>query len=219
MSGKITQESKKIKKENSKLSKSLNHLLKFLSFIILPAGILLFTRTFFGGGSPDLPTAAVRTVSVIIGMIPSFILALKPNKDRIVGSFLENTMKTSLPIGMIAALGMILLQFLSTKLNISGPALSTMSAAILSSAGILALYKNCKPFTLTNSLLFAGCTLSLVLSMVFGGKWIFMTALSPVQLAVLAFLLFPGFVLYKLTHTNISNTIHLLLQKNQLDPL
>lgn len=199
----------------------INNIQRVASLFLVKTTYSAILAVFFvlwGKEYPIMPIQMSLINALTIG-IPSFILALKPNKDRIVGSFLENSMKTSLPIGIIAALGMILLQVLSTKINIPGPALSTMSAAILSSAGILALYKNCKPFTLANSILFAGCTLSLVLSMVFGGKWIFMTALNPVQLAVLVSLLLAGFVLYKLTHTNISNTIRLLVGKNQLDPL
>lgn len=75
-SGKLSSEAKKIKRDNSKLKKSLNIMLKLLSFIIVPAGILLFAGNFFYGGNKDIALSTVKTVSIIIGMIPEGLILL-----------------------------------------------------------------------------------------------------------------------------------------------
>ena len=66
---KISQEAKKKRKVNSEIMNSLNKIIKILSFIIIPVGILLFFNQVDLEGN-DLKTAIVSTVAALIGMIP-----------------------------------------------------------------------------------------------------------------------------------------------------
>lgn len=182
------------------------------------SAILAVFFVLWGKDYPIMPIQMSLINALTIG-IPSFFLALKPNRERVSGSFLDNAVKTSIPIGMATVAVMILLQAASTVIDIPDPALSTMSAAVLSSAGILALFANCTPFTLSNTILFAGCTIALIGSMLFGGKLIFMTSLTLIQLVVLAVLIASVFGLYKLTKSSVSKTVHQLLLKTQPDVL
>ncbi len=72
---KISQEAKKKRKVNSEIMNSLNKIIKILSFIIIPVGILLFFNQVDLEGN-DLKTAIVSTVAALIGMIPEGLVLL-----------------------------------------------------------------------------------------------------------------------------------------------
>ena len=70
---KISSEAKYVKKVNSEIMKSLNKIIKILSIIILPIGLILFFSQ-----AKDMPynEAIVKTVAAVIGMIPEGLVLL-----------------------------------------------------------------------------------------------------------------------------------------------
>lgn len=72
---KIANEAKKLKKHESKLNQSLNMILKYISIIIVPLGILLFLKQYLYGNL-GFNDAIVSTVAAIIGMIPEGLVLL-----------------------------------------------------------------------------------------------------------------------------------------------
>lgn len=74
-SSKIIQEAKKYKGITSDLKKSIDTILKIISFIIIPLGILLFTNQYFMLHF-SLKEAVVKTVAALIGMIPEGLVFL-----------------------------------------------------------------------------------------------------------------------------------------------
>lgn len=72
---KIANEAKKLKKHDSKLNQSLNMILKYISIIIVPLGILLFLKQYLYGNL-SFNDAIVSTVAAIIGMIPEGLVLL-----------------------------------------------------------------------------------------------------------------------------------------------
>jgi cation-transporting ATPase E len=72
---KITSEAKEFKKHNSELRNSLNAILKVISIIIVPMGILLFYKQYVIVGS-DLRTSVVSMVAAVLGMIPEGLVLL-----------------------------------------------------------------------------------------------------------------------------------------------
>ena len=87
---KISAEAKYIKKVNSEIMITLNRIIKFLTFVILPLGIIMLLRqyfmpadveqemvkTLFGSVSPALQQAVVNTVASVTGMIPEGLVLL-----------------------------------------------------------------------------------------------------------------------------------------------
>ncbi|MFV0394436.1 MAG: HAD-IC family P-type ATPase, partial [Coprobacillaceae bacterium] len=71
----ITKEAKKFKKHTSQLNKSLNQILKIISIIIVPSGILLFLKQFYISGH-TFQSAIVSTVAAALGMIPEGLVLL-----------------------------------------------------------------------------------------------------------------------------------------------
>lgn len=71
----LTRSAKKIKRPHSALMNDLNKLLKLVSAILLPLGLLLFCKQYFLSHNP-LTQAVPSTVAAMIGMIPEGLILL-----------------------------------------------------------------------------------------------------------------------------------------------
>ncbi len=74
-SSKISKEAKYVKKVNSVLLDSLNTIIKILSWVIIPLGLLLFMNQYYSLNNP-LSTAVINTVAALIAMIPEGLVLL-----------------------------------------------------------------------------------------------------------------------------------------------
>lgn len=71
----ITSEAKEFKRHNSELRNSLNAILKVISIIIVPLGLLLFYKQFYIVGD-SVKGSVVSTVAAVLGMIPEGLVLL-----------------------------------------------------------------------------------------------------------------------------------------------
>ena len=72
---KIGSDTKYIKPVSSEIMQSLNRIIETISFLIVPVGILLFSRQLYLEGN-NLTQAVVNTVAALIGMIPEGLVLL-----------------------------------------------------------------------------------------------------------------------------------------------
>lgn len=72
---KITRDAKYIKEVNSELMRTLNNIIKFISIIIIPVGLLLFYNQYTLSGN-SFNRAILNTVAALIGMIPDGLILL-----------------------------------------------------------------------------------------------------------------------------------------------
>ncbi len=72
---KITSEAKEFKRHNSELRNSLNAILKTISVIIVPMGLLLFYKQYYIAGN-GIRDAVVNMVAAVLGMIPEGLVLL-----------------------------------------------------------------------------------------------------------------------------------------------
>ena len=73
-SSKITKEAKYIKKVNSEIMKTLNKIIKIMSIIIIPVGIILFLKQY--NLDKNMTDAVINTVAALVGMIPEGLVLL-----------------------------------------------------------------------------------------------------------------------------------------------
>ena len=73
-SSKITKEAKYIKKINSEIMKTLNRIIKIMSIIIIPIGILLLLKEY--NLDKNMTDAVINTVAALVGMIPEGLVLL-----------------------------------------------------------------------------------------------------------------------------------------------
>lgn len=71
----ISKDAKYVKKLNSVLMNSLNKIIKYISFTIIPVGIMLFINQYYFAESP-FNEAVLNTTAALIGMIPDGLILL-----------------------------------------------------------------------------------------------------------------------------------------------
>ncbi len=101
----------------------------------------------------------------VIG-IPSFFLALQPNKDQIKGRFLRNLISKSLPGAIIFTLNVIACYLFDLFIGTDGQFV-TMSSLIVTFSGLLVLYYTCLPFDIYRGLLYIAMVFCVIMILVF----------------------------------------------------
>lgn len=71
----ITKEAKEFKRHKSELNRCLDVILKIISIIIIPIGVLLFLKQFYVGHL-DFQVSVINTVAAALGMIPEGLVLL-----------------------------------------------------------------------------------------------------------------------------------------------
>lgn len=129
------------------LVKTIYNFLLALIFLALPTGL------------PFEPKQLTLMSMVTIG-IPSFILALEPNSERVTGRFLPKVLSSALPgaIMVVAAIACVLITrtFFVPDL-ITDEQAQTMYLLVTVFVGFLYLFKVCLPFNIVHAVLYAGC--------------------------------------------------------------
>lgn len=126
---------------------------------------------------PILPIQGTLINSVTVG-IPSFVLALKSNRERVSGNFLANVLPLAWPAGLTGAMGLVALQILRKPLGLTPEQLSTYAMFVLISLGLRALFKASKPFDLVKALTF-GLSMGLPIVVTFFFSSLLQLALPP----------------------------------------
>ena len=107
--------------------------------------------------------------TLIIG-IPSFILAMEPNKSIVRGKFLINVFKNAMPAGLTSFLALIAIFVLYRNFDIPIIEMSTMSVIAITFVGFLMLLRLCKPLNLLRlTLLIAMAVFFLIGLLLFSG--------------------------------------------------
>ena len=94
---------------------------------------------------PFIPIQLTLISCLTIG-IPSFLLALEPNHDRVQGKFLKNILSKSLPGGLTIVINLILILFCAQYFQFTAEEISTLCVILTGFTGFLVLYRICLPF-------------------------------------------------------------------------
>lgn len=147
------------------------------------ASILAIFFLFVALPYPFMPIQLTLISTATIG-IPSFILALEPNHERVKGHFFKNILLLSLPTALTVFLNVLLLSILSYYEVFAQITISTLTVLLTAFVGFQLLYKLCRPFDWIRGSLFYGMLLFFILQFVFlqnlyslgGCDWIMFTA-------------------------------------------
>lgn len=93
---------------------------------------------------PFIPIQLTLVGALTIG-IPSFILALEPNVNRVKGKFLLNVLRLALPGGMLVFTNVMVSQLFGHVVGAGTDQTSTMAAYALAMAALIELFNICKP--------------------------------------------------------------------------
>ena len=93
---------------------------------------------------PFIPIQLTLTSSFTIG-IPSFILALEPNKEQLNKNFLINVFAKAIPTSFTIVINILIVVLLGKILNVAESQVSTLAVIMTGFTGFLHLYRICKP--------------------------------------------------------------------------
>lgn len=78
--------------------------------------------------------------------IPSFILALEPNNEKVKGNFMLNVIKKSIPPALTVVFNVVLITLFKKEFNIVPSLATTLIVIMTATTGFIFLFKLCKPF-------------------------------------------------------------------------
>ena len=98
--------------------------------------------------------------------IPSFILAMEPNKERIRGHFLTNVFLKALPAGLTTFIVMSSFVFFCNEFNVDTTHLSSASTVIMAIVGFMILYRIASPMTKWHAILIVALVIGCIGTMI-----------------------------------------------------
>ncbi len=134
-------------------------------FSFLLSILILFTSMSY----PFMPIQ-LSLISVVTIGIPSFILALESNKEKIKGHFFVNVISKALPASVTIVINIIIISILSKTFFLSYEISSTMSVIITASIGFMLLHHISQPFNGLRKILFGSMLSIFVVAILFFHK-------------------------------------------------
>jgi cation-transporting ATPase E len=110
---------------------------------------------------PFIPIQMTLISSLTIG-IPSFVLALQPNKNKVSGNLLQNIFSKSLPAAITIFLSIIICIFCYKTFGLSKNSYSSICVMLTGFIGILFIYKLCVPLNKLRKILLYFISISFV---------------------------------------------------------
>ncbi|MCI9552134.1 MAG: cation-translocating P-type ATPase [Acutalibacter sp.] len=139
---------------------------------------------------PFEPIQQTLISSLTIG-VPSFILALEPNNDRVKGKFIFNVIRMCIPAALTMTANIVVLCTLTEPLGLASAEASTMAVMTTAMTGFIMLFKVSAPFNTLRGLLFGGLLTAFVLAYLFFGPFFALVSLTlPMLIALMPLLLF-----------------------------
>lgn len=103
---------------------------------------------------PFMPIQLTLTSVFTIG-IPSFVLALEPNRERVKGDFLRNVISKAVPGAVTIVFNVLVVSAAAFLLDIPQQQISTMCVMLTGFTGFLLVFRICLPFNPLRIALFA----------------------------------------------------------------
>ena len=123
--------------------RTINNIEKSASLFIVKTGYAIMLALIFmiiPYNYPFIPVQLTLTNALTIG-IPSFILALEPNKNKVIGNFLTNVFKKAIPTSFIIVTCILIITFLPINFIEK----STLSLITVATVGFIHIYRVCYP--------------------------------------------------------------------------
>ena len=117
------------------------------------ATLLAIIFVFLNMSYPFVPIQLTLISMVTIG-IPSFVLALEANSEKINGKIIVNVLRRSLPTALTIVCNILIIMMLSSIFNFSEIETSTLCVFLTAITGFMLLYKISIPFNLLRKVLF-----------------------------------------------------------------
>ena len=164
------------------IERSASLLLVKTIYTVLIILTCLFTRSeyFF------IPIQLTLITTTTIG-IPSFILALEPNKNIVSGNFILKIFKNSIPAGVTVFMDIILILLFKFAFNLPDEIVNALAVLLTGTTGFIHLYRISKPFNILRGFLFITLLLGFIYGIMFQYEFFNLVAFN-LQIALIFFL-------------------------------
>lgn len=125
-----------------------------------------------------LEPSQVSLISMFTIGIPSFVLALEPNKDLIRGHFLTNVLVRALPAGLTDFIVVSGLVIFCREFQVDLDCLSTSCTILVAIVGFMILHRIARPMNTGHIVMLVGVIAGWILCMLFGGGFFGITGIS-----------------------------------------
>ncbi len=165
--------------------------------------LLAVLFVFINMNYPFEPIQLTLTSIVTIG-IPSFILALEPNEERVSGNFLINVISRSIPSALTIVMNIIVVMIASSIFKINPEETSTLCVILTGYTGFLLLYRLCKPFNFIRRILIISMITLFIVGIIGLNNLFSLTMLSPYMVFLMIILMSISIYVFKIM-TNFTN--------------
>ena len=135
--------------------KTINNIERSASLFIVKtvyATLLALIFIFMPTAYPFIPIQLTLTSTFTIG-IPSFVLALEPNYEKIENNFLINIFKKAIPTAFAIVINVLIITVLGMILKLQQNEISTLAVILNVFTGFIHLFRICKPLNKLRTIL------------------------------------------------------------------
>ena len=163
------------------------------TYSLLLSIIFLFLNTAY----PFMPIQLTLTSVVTIG-IPSFILALEPNHERVTGHFFPKVISRSLPAAFTIVLNILIVMVTKSLFKFDAVETSTVCVLLTGMTGFILLYRLCKPFNTIRVILLVTMNLMFYGQVLWLRDMYSLSVLTPYILLVVGILTIISYIIFNL---------------------
>ncbi len=184
--------------------KTINNIERSASLFIVKtvyATLLAIIFIFVKLKYPFVPIQLTLTSALTIG-IPSFVLALEPNYEKIKGNFFINIFSAAIPTALTIVINILIAVILGSILKLTDEQVSTISVILTGFVGFMHIYRICKPLNTLRSLLLSVLIIIFVVGIV-GLRTLFSLAFITPKILILTLILMLNTLLIFVFMTNL----------------
>ena len=128
--------------------------------------------------------------------IPSFVLALQPNKARVSGSFLQNVLSKSVPTSLTVVCNILLTILFAKIFKMNFEIYSTICVLLTSITAFILLFKLCRPFNLLRAGLWCSMAILFLIEVTIFRELFYISVLSTKEMLILVTLVIISIGIY-----------------------
>lgn len=162
--------------------------------------VLAVLFIFISSAYPFQPIQLSFLGALTIGL-PSFVLALQPNHDRIKGNFFANIISRAIPGAFTIIMNIVLVTFIGRNLGFNSSDISTMAVYLSGFVGVLMVIRLSIPFNAIRITLLCVILAGLTIGIVFFPDLFSITPLNTFELIFTGILAAGSFVLFNLLYS------------------
>ena len=135
--------------------RSINNLQRSASlYLVKTIYATMLAIIFLFIGSYPFEPSHLTLVGVTATGIPSFLLALEPNKERAEGNFIYNALRKALPGALTIVVGIVAIQIMSKIIPLQKTEADMLCVLMVALASFMVLFRVCLPLDIKHTVIF-----------------------------------------------------------------